>query len=218
MTENKRLFLTISKELASVNDVLKRMANVGKDGLSLDELFVLSDFCLHYFNTTAIIEKAEELAHEDAIVLQQDASELLKPIECFLNIFPPTESDLCSIDVRSKLDIYDKEQAQPYNEERERAQSLWKQLSLARRVFDATTPDEDDYEELDETVFNLEQQYIVSHTRVNDLYRIYREKQTHIAHLYYFDGNVLVMLVAQLGDIARSVVRDIDNLRKEGRV
>lgn len=208
----------MAQELTNVNGVLSKMANIGKNGLSLDELFVLSDFYYHYFNTSAVIEKAEELAHEDALMLQQDSREVIVSVEEFLKIFPSIESDLYTIDVKSELDIYDKEQARAYEEEKEKAQSIWKQLSLARRIFEATTPDEEDYEELDEALYNLERDYITSHTLVNELYRTYRDAQTRIAHLYYFDGTAFVMLVAQLGDIARSIVRDVDNLRKEGRV
>lgn len=44
MADDKRLFLTIAHDLASVNDVLSKMAEIGKDELSLDELFILSEF------------------------------------------------------------------------------------------------------------------------------------------------------------------------------
>ena len=218
MADDKRLFLTIANDLASVNDVLSKMAEIGKDELSLDELFVLSEFGARYLDTNKTIESAEKLAHEEALILQNDARELSLRTEQFINILPTVDPDLYSIDVKAKLDIYDKEQAKPYDEEREQAQSLWKQLSLARRILDVTTPDEEDYQELCDTVENLEKEYNASHNRVNELYHIYHSEQFKIAHLYYFDGIALVMLVAQLGDIARSVVSDIDNLRKEGRV
>lgn len=44
MADDKRLFLTIAHDLASFNDVLSKMAEIGKDELSLDELFILLEF------------------------------------------------------------------------------------------------------------------------------------------------------------------------------
>lgn len=218
MTEDKRLFHTIARELADVNNILSKMVAIGKDGLSLKELFILSDFVARYLNTAKLIENAEELAHIDALLLQSDAKELSVAVEDFMRILPSAEKDLYNIDVKHELDAYDKEQAIPYNTEREKAQSLWKQLSLARRVFDYTPFDTEEYKELEVATDQLEKDYNASHNKVNQLYSEYQEKRLQIAHLYYFEGTSLVMLVAQLGDIARSIILDIDNLRKEGRV
>lgn len=218
MTEDKRLFHTIARELADVNNILSKMAAIGKDELSLKELLILSEFCARYLNTAKLIESAEELAHIDALLLQSDAQELSHAVDEFMKILPSAEKDLYAIDVKQELDAYDKEQAIPYETEREKAQSLWKQLSLARRVFDYTPFGTEEYNELEAATDQLEKDYNESHNKVNQLYGEYQDKRLQIAHLYYFEGTSLVMLVAQLGEVAHSIIVDIDNLRKEGRV
>ena len=218
MTEDKRLFHTIARELADVNNILSKMAAIGKDELSLKELLILSEFCARYLNTAKLIESAEELAHIDALLLQSDAQELSFAVDEFMKILPSAEKDLYAIDVKQELDAYDKEQAIPYDTEREKAQSLWKQLSLARRIFDYTPLDTEEYNELEAATDQLEKDYNESHNKVNQLYGEYQDKRLQIAHLYYFEGTSLVMLVAQLGEVAHSIIVDIDNLRKEGRV
>ena len=218
MTEDKRLFHTIARELADVNNILSKMAAIGKDELSLKELLILSEFCARYLNTAKLIESAEELAHIDALLLQSDARELSFAVDEFMKILPSAEKDLYAIDVKQELDAYDKEQAVPYETEREKAQSLWKQLSLARRIFDYTPLDTEEYNELEAATDQLEKDYNESHNKVNQLYGEYQDKRLQIAHLYYFEGTSLVMLVAQLGEVAHSIIVDIDNLRKEGRV
>ena len=136
MTEDKRLFHTIARELADVNNILSKMAAIGKDGLSLKELLILSEFCARYLNTAKLIESAEELAHIDALLLQSDAQELSHAVDDFMKILPSAEKDLYAIDVKQELDAYDKEQAIPYDTEREKAQSLWKQSGeLDMRLF-----------------------------------------------------------------------------------
>lgn len=218
MTEDKRLFHTIARELADVNNILSKMVATGKDELSLKELLILSEFCARYLNTAKLIESAEELAHIDALLLQSDAQELSFAVDEFMKILPSAEKDLYAIDVKQELDAYDKEQAIPYDTEREKAQSLWKQLSLARRIFDYTPLDTEEYNELEAATDQLEKDYNESHNKVNQLYGEYQDKRLQIAHLYYFEGTSLVMLVAQLGEVAHSIIVDIDNLRKEGRV
>lgn len=218
MTEDKRLFHTIARELADVNNILSKMVATGKDELSLRELLILSEFCARYLNTAKLIESAEELAHIDALLLQSDARELSHAVDEFMKILPSAEKDLYAIDVKQELDAYDKEQAIPYDTEREKAQSLWKQLSLARRVFDYTPFGTEEYKELEAATDQLEKDYNESHNKVNQLYGEYQDKRLQIAHLYYFEGTSLVMLVAQLGEVAHSIIVDIDNLRKEGRV
>lgn len=218
MTEDKRLFHTIAHELTDVNNILSKMVAIGKDGLSLKELFILSNFVTRYLNTRKLIESAEELAHIDALLLQSDAQELSLAVDGFMELLPSVEKDLYTIDVKHELDAYDKEQAIPYDTEREKAQSLWKQLSLARRIFDYTPFDTEEYKEREVATDQLEKDYNESHNKVNELYREYQEKRLQIAHLYYFEGTSLVMLVAQLGDIAHSIILDIENLRKEERV
>ena len=218
MTEDKRLFHTIARELADVNNILSKMAAIGKDELTLKELFILSEFCARYLNTAKLIESAEKLAHIDALLLQSDAQELSFAVDDFMKILPSAEKDLYAIDVKQELDAYDKEQAIPYDTEREKAQSLWKQLSLARRIFDYTPLDTEEYNELEAATDQLEKDYNESHNKVNQLYGEYQDKRLQIAHLYYFEGTSLVMLVAQLGEVAHSIIVDIDNLRKEGRV
>ncbi len=218
MTEDKRLFHTIARELADVNNILSKMVATGKDELSLKELLILSEFCARYLNTAKLIESAEVLAHIDALLLQSDAQKLSLAVDGFMKVLPSAEKDLYTIDVKQELDAYDKEQAIPYDTEREKAQSLWKQLSLARRIFDYTPFDTEEYRELEAATDQLEKDYNESHNKVNQLYGEYQDKRLQIAHLYYFEGTSLVMLVAQLGEIAHSVIVDIDNLRKEGRV
>ena len=105
MTEDERLFHTIAHELADVNNILSKMVAIGKDGLSLKELFILSDFVTRYLNTAKLIESAEELAHIDVL---SDARELSLAVDDFMRILPSAEKDLYTIG--EDLADYDKKQ------------------------------------------------------------------------------------------------------------
>ena len=83
---------------------------------------------------------------------------------------------------------------------------------------DYLNPEDDDYKTIEKESEEVKARYEAEKAKSDETYRFYTAEREKTAKLYFFEMIYLEMLVVRMKRIADSIIKDIEELKSEGKI
>lgn len=188
----------------------------GEGTLPFSEMVSLWEICRTCSNTNGFITDAEEAVSENADQLQADSQQLLKDCDTCLQLIadmPALSSPLVS---KQETEAHLQPLRAPYETEKEKAHSLWMEYQRMSKQLDFMDYSDPEFAGLDKQCDATKAEYDACHARVNELFTAYDKERRKISGLELFGLDFFVIILQKLSAICKSIITDINNLKKNG--
>lgn len=208
--------LNISKILEDLSQVKKLLESFLQDGtLAINEERLIVDFFIHYQSTNELVSNAIEQIRSKAEGALDEFTELQHDMEAFLVFYSNNEKDFNTIDFKRDCNKYLEQFDNAYKSASTEATSNWKRIQELSNKLDFMWETDEEYPPLRKECNEKESLYYnILKPQVDRLFAEYKKQEEYIAPIYYFDMNMLIVLVTKMKDIAASAIEDIHAMRK----
>ena len=195
----------ITERLLEVNRLLLKY--IKDTELTFEENLVFSGFYHDYKDINSIINSAEKELNDSPAILMEQAKALSAAASDFLATYESHEDIFGSYNPQPVCDRHIKPLEKEYDSIAYAASQLWKRYSQMSVRMDYLNPEDDDYK-----------RYEAEKAKSDETYRFYTAEREKTAKLYFFEMIYLEMLVVRMKRIADSIIKDIEELKSEGKI
>ena len=208
--------LNISKILEDLSQVKKLLESFIQDGtLAINEERLIVDFFIHYQSTNELVSNAIEQIRSKAEGALDEFTELQYAMESFLVFYSDNEKKLNALDFKGDCSKYLEQFDNAYKSASTEATSTWKRIQELSNKLDFMWETDEEYPPLRKECDEKESLYYNTlKPQVDRLFAEYKKQEEYIAPIYYFEMDMLVVLVTKMKDIAASAIEDIHAMRK----
>ena len=196
---------------------------VEMQSLSFEEKKRLLEIYRSIKDTNAIIEYAEIAAHDSMEQLYADAKGLLQVAQQIADLFETSSAAIATFDTKNDCELYLKQFVDARKKAEEEAQKVWEEYKpLNNRLdqwgFSHGYDDEEGFRTLEKECNAVKERYDILHAEAYRLSGVWRKEVSKVSGLMYFDISLLNILSVRLATIAKSIISDIEGLKKQGSV
>jgi hypothetical protein len=206
----------ITERLLEVNRLLLKY--IKDTELTFEENLVFSGFYHDYKDINSIINSAEKELNDSPAILMEQAKALAAAASDFLATYESHEDIFESYNPQPVCDRYIKPLEKEYDSIAYSASQLWKQYSQMSVRMDYLNPEDDDYKDIEKESEEVKARYEAAKAKSDETYRFYTAEREKTAKLYFFEMIYLEMLVVRMKRIADSIIKDIEELKSEGKI
>lgn len=188
----------------------------GEEQLPFSDMFSLWEICRTCSNTNEFIADAEEAVSEDSDQLLADSQQLLKDCDACMKLIADMPSLPSPLVSKQEIEAHLQPLRAPYEAEKEKAHSLWMEYQQMSKRLDFMSNDDPEFAPLDKECDAKKAEYDACHAGVNELFTAYDKERRTVAGLEFFGLDFFVIVLQKLSAICRSIITDIDNLKKNG--
>jgi len=188
----------------------------GEGQLPFSDMVLLWEICRTCSNTNGFIADAEKAVSENADQLLTDSKQLMKDCDACLQLIAEMSSLSSPLVSKQEIDAHLQPLRAPYEAEKEKAHSLWMEYQQMSKRLDFMDNRDPEFATLDKQCDAKKAEYDTCHKRVNELFSAYDKEMRSIAGLQFFDPEFFVIVLQKLSAICRSIITDINNLKKNG--
>ncbi len=191
----------ITERLLEVNRLLLKY--IKDTELTFEENLVFSGFYHDYKDINSIINSAEKELNDSPAILMEQAKALSAAASDFLATYESHEDIFGSYNPQPVCDRHIKPLEKEYDSIAYSASQLWKRYSQLSVRMDYLNPEDDDYKAIEKES---------RHTAFTP--QNVRKQPNFI----FFEIIYLEMLVVRMKRIADSIIKDIEELKSEGKI
>ena len=208
--------INISQILEDLSQVKKLLESFLQDGtFAIIEERLIVDFYIHYQSTNDLVSNAIEQIRSKAEGALDEFTELQHDMEAFLVFYSNNEKKLNALDFKGDCSRYLEQYDNAYKSAASEATSTWKRIQELSNKLDFMWETEEEYPPLRKECDEKESLYYNTlKPQVDRLFAEYKKQEEYIAPIYYFEMDMLVVLVTKMKDIAASAIEDIHAMRK----
>ena len=200
----------ITERLLEVNRLLLKY--IKDTELTFEENLVFSGFYHDYKDINSIINSAEKELNDSPAILMEQAKALSAAASDFLATYESHE------DIFGSYNPHIKPLEKEYDSIAYAASQLWKRYSQMSVRMDYLNPEDDDYKAIEKESEEVKARYEAEKAKSEETYRFYTAEREKTAKLYFFEMIYLEMLVVRMKRIADSIIKDIEELKSEGKI
>lgn len=206
----------ISQILEDLCQVKMLLESFLQDGtLAINEERLIVDFYIHYQSTNDLVSDAIEQIRSKAEGALDEFTELQYAMESFLVFYSNNEKDFNPIDFKGDCNKYLEQFDKAYKSASTEATSTWKRIQELSNKLDFMWETDEEYPPLRKECDEKESLYYNTlKPQVDRLFAEYKKQEEYIAPIYYFEMDMLIVLVTKMKDIAASAIEDIHAMRK----
>lgn len=202
--------------LKSLSTLLQKYVQVG--ALSIDEEKFFVNFVVNYRDTNNLVIQALSTLPQEPSRCLAEFSSLHEASVFFLSYCESNKEKIQSIDLQADCERYLAPFEKQYDESKSEAAASWKLYQDASNRLDYLDERADNYEDLVKDLNEKETRYKEIHAQTEKIYSSLREKKEYIAAIYLFSFDMLFILVDKIKQISLSVIFDVNNIEKGGRL
>lgn len=208
--------INISQILEDLSQVKMLLESFLQDGtLTISEERLIVDFFIHYQSTNDLVSEAIEQIRSKAEGALDEFTELQHAMESFLVFYSNNEKDFNPIDFKGDCNKYLEQFDNAYKSASTEATSNWKRIQELSNKLDFMWETDEEYPPLRKECNEKESLYYNTlKPQVDRLFAEYKKQEEYIAPIYYFEMDMLIVLVTKIKDIAASAIEDIHAMRK----
>ena len=206
----------ITERLLEVNRLLLKY--IKDTELTFEENLVFSGFYHDYKDINSIINSAEKELNDSPAILMEQAKALSAAASDFLATYASHEDIFGSYNPQPVCDRHIKPLEKEYDSIAYAASQLWKRYSQMSVRMDYLNPEDDDYKDIEKESEEVKARYEAAKAKSDETYRFYTAEREKTAKLYFFEMIYLEMLVVRMKRIADSIIKDIEELKSEGKI
>ena len=208
--------INISQILEDLSLVKKLLESFLQDGtLAISEEKLIVDFFIHYQSTNDLVSEAIEQIRSEAEGALDMFAGMQHDMEEFLVFYSNNEKKLNALDFKRDCNKYLEQFDNAYKSDSTEATLTWKQVQELSNKLDFMWETDEKYPTLRKECDEKESLYYnILKPQVDRLFAEYKKQEEYIAPIYYFDMNMLIVLVTKMKDIAASAIEDIHAMRK----
>lgn len=202
----KQIELIISR-IKEVNDILGTCS----DGIMpFEQAYVIARFYYDYQDTNALIDEAENLVTEDAVLLREFAVSLKDETATLLNNI----GRLDGVDFKEIANTHSKQYYSIFQEASEQLNPYWKRYSELNNRLDYLPLGSKEYAEIEKECEKAKAEHDIRQIEVKRLYAEYEKENQRAGYVFSLKASHLYALAAKMNSIAGSVINDLDRLEK----
>ncbi|MDY4555027.1 MAG: hypothetical protein SO468_02395 [Prevotella sp.] len=203
----------ILEDLSQVKMLLECFLQNGTLAISEERLIV--DFFIHYQSTNDLVSEAIEQIRSEAEGALDMFAGIQHDMEAFLVFYSNNEKKLNALDFKRDCSRYLEQFDNAYKSASTEATSTWKQVQKLSNKLDFMWEKDEKYPTLRKECDEKESLYYNTlKPQVDRLFAEYKKQEEYIAPVYYFEMDMLIVLIAKIRDIAASAIEDIQTIRK----
>lgn len=203
----------ILEDLSQVKMLLECFLQNGTLAISEERLIV--DFFIHYQSTNDLVSEAIEQIRSEAEGALDMFAGIQHDMEAFLVFYSNNEKKLNALDFKRDCSRYLAQFDNAYKSASTEATSTWKQVQKLSNKLDFMWEKDEKYPTLRKECDEKESLYYNTlKPQVDRLFAEYKKQEEYIAPVYYFEMDMLIVLIAKIRDIAASAIEDIQTIRK----
>lgn len=203
----------ILEDLSQVKMLLECFLQNGTLAISEERLIV--DFFIHYQSTNDLVSEAIEQIRSEAEGALDMFAGMQHDMEAFLVFYSNNEKKLNALDFKRDCSRYLEQFDNAYKSASTEATSTWKQVQKLSNKLDFMWEKDEKYPTLRKECDEKESLYYNTlKPQVDRLFAEYKKQEEYIAPVYYFEMDMLIVLIAKIRDIAASAIEDIHTIRK----
>ena len=203
----------ILEDLSQVKMLLECFLQNGTLAISEERLIV--DFFIHYQSTNDLVSEAIEQIRSEAEGALDMFAGMQHDMEEFLVFYSNNEKKLNALDFKRDCSRYLEQFDNAYKSASTEATSTWKQVQKLSNKLDFMWEKDEKYPTLRKECDEKESLYYNTlKPQVDRLFAEYKKQEEYIAPVYYFEMDMLIVLIAKIRDIAASAIEDIHAMRK----
>ena len=203
----------ILEDLSQVKMLLECFLQNGTLAISEERLIV--DFFIHYQSTNDLVSEAIEQIRSEAEGALDMFAGIQHDMEAFLVFYSNNEKKLNALDFKRDCSRYLEQFDNAYKSASTEATSTWKQVQKLSNKLDFMWEKDEKYPTLRKECDEKESLYYNTlKPQVDRLFAEYKKQEEYIAPIYYFEMDMLIVLVTKIKDIAASAIEDIHAMRK----
>ena len=206
----------ITERLLEVNRLLLKY--IKDTELTFEENLVFSGFYHDYKDINSIINSAEKELNDSPAILMEQAKALAAAASDFLATYESHEDIFGPYNPQPVCDRHIKPLEKEYDSIAYAASQLWKRYSQMSVRMDYLNPEDDDYKAIEKESEEVKARYEAEKAKSDETYRFYTAEREKTAKLYFFEMIYLEMLVVRMKRIADSIIKDIEELKSEGKI
>ena len=208
--------INISQILEDLSQVKMLLESFLQDvTLTINEERLIVDFFIHYQSTNELVSNAIEQIRSKAEGALDEFTELQHDMEAFLVFYSNNEKNLNTLDFKGDCNKYLEQFDNAYKSASTEATSTWKRIQELSNKLDFMWETDEDYPPLRKECDEKESLYYnILKPQVDRLFAEYKKQEEYIAPIYYFEMDMLIVLIAKIRDIAASAIEDIHTIRK----
>lgn len=208
--------INISQILEDLSQVKMLLESFLQDGtLAISEERLIVDFFIHYQSTNELVSNAIEQIRSKAEGALDEFTELQHDMEAFLVFYSNNEKKINALDFKENCSKYLEQFDNAYKSASTEATSTWKRIQELSNKLDFLWETDEEYPPLRKECDKKESLYYNTlKPQVDRLFAEYKKQEEYIAPIYYFEMDMLVVLVTKMKDIAASAIEDIHAMRK----
>ena len=206
----------ISEDLQSVRTLLEEYIQTRRIDIVQERAIV--DFFIKYQETNDVVSYAVNGIRTDADKTFVEFSGLHRYTQAFLDFYEANDTSLKSIDFKGDSQKYIKVFEDANKQAAAEATATWKRILELSNLLDYMMESDERYPSMRKECDEKEEQYYhVLQPLVDRTFAEYKAKESYFAPVFYFNIEMLYLIVYKINEIAKSVISDIDNLRKGGQ-
>ena len=203
----------ILEDLSQVKMLLECFLQNGTLAISEERLIV--DFFIHYQSTNDLVSEAIEQIRSEAEGALDMFAGIQHDMEAFLVFYSNNEKKLNALDFKRDCSRYLEQFDNAYKSASTEATSTWRQVQKLSNKLDFMWEKDEKYPTLRKECDEKESLYYNTlKPQVDRLFAEYKKQEEYIAPVYYFEMDMLIVLIAKIRDIAASAIEDIQTIRK----
>ena len=208
--------INISQILEDLSQVKMLLESFLQDvTLTISEERLIVDFFIHYQSTNDLVSEAIEHIRSEAEGALDMFAGMQHDMESFLMFYSNNEKKLNTIDFKRDCNKYLEQFDNAYKSASTEATSTWKRIQELSNKLDFMWETDEEYSTLRKECDEKESLYYNTlKPQVDRLFAEYKKQEEYIAPIYYFEMDMLVVLVTKMKDIAASAIEDIHAMRK----
>ena len=208
--------INISQILEDLSQVKMLLESFLQDGtLTISEERLIVDFFIHYQSTNDLVSEAIEQIRSEAEGALDMFAGMQHDMEEFLVFYSNNEKKLNALDFKRDCNKYLEQFDNAYKSASTEATLTWKQVQELSNKLDFMWETDEKYPTLRKECDEKESLYYNTlKPQVDRLFAEYKKQEEYIAPVYYFEMDMLIVLIAKIRDIAASAIEDIHAMRK----
>ena len=208
--------INISQILEDLSQVKMLLESFLQDvTLTISEERLIVDFFIHYQSTNDLVSEAIEQIRSEAEGALDMFAGMQHDMEEFLVFYSNNEKKLNALDFKGDCSRYLEQYNNAYKSAASEATSTWKRVQELSNKLDFMWETDEDYPPLRKECDEKESLYYNTlKPQVDRLFAEYKKQEEYIAPVYYFEMDMLIVLIAKIRDIAASAIEDIHAMRK----
>lgn len=203
------MFKKLIEKIQEVNNILTSRS---KEALTFEEGYKLGQFYYDYLNTNPLIDKAEELAHENPVLLKSLAEQLKEESGKLIDNLEKIKD----VDFEKIADEQVTKFSKAADEAAEKLNPYWKRYCELNNRLDYLPYDSKEYEETEKDWEIAKKEHDSRQIIVRKLYEDRDRETKRSANLYGLNYPILLYLATKINRIASSILSDLENIGKEG--